>query len=57
MQDRADGLSTAKNFNFLGQKTKVKGFIYYKGKKIPTKIRLKGDRADHWLSKKIQFKY
>ena len=52
MQDRADGLSTAKNFNFLGQKTKVKGFIYYKGKKIPAKIRLKGDRADHWLSKK-----
>lgn len=52
MQNRAGAINTAKNYNFLGQKTKVKGFIYYKDKKIPVKIRLKGDRADHWLSKK-----
>ena len=30
----------------------MKGFIYFEGKKIPIRIRLKGDRADHWLSKK-----
>ena len=52
MNDRDEAIKTSKNHNFLSEKTKVKGYIIYKNKKIPVKIRLKGDRADHWLSKK-----
>ena len=52
MKNRMEGINTSKNHNFLDQKKKVKGFIYFEGKKIPIRIRLKGDRADHWLSKK-----
>tara|TARA_B110000971_G_scaffold144515_1_gene147703 strand:+ start:3881 stop:6529 length:2649 start_codon:yes stop_codon:yes gene_type:complete len=52
MENRNKAVQTRKNNNFLSDKTKVKGFITYKNNKIPVKIRLKGDRADHWLSKK-----
>ena len=53
MNDRDKAIKTSKNHNFLSEKTKVKGYIIYKNKKIPVKIRLKGDRADHWLSKDL----
>ena len=52
MNDRSNALQTSTNQHFLSEKKKVKGLITYKNKKIPVKIRLKGDRADHWLSKK-----
>jgi len=47
LKDRTDAI----NQGFLDQPTEVKGRVIYKGKAYKAKIRLKGDLADHWLSK------
>ena len=46
--DRKLALNKNQTSQYLSKKTKVKADIRFDNKKIKSKIRLKGDRADHW---------
>jgi len=47
MEDRRRALKNS----VLSNPTKVNAVLEYKGKKYKSKVRLKGDLSDHWLSK------
>jgi len=46
--DRKDALIKFKNSQYLSKKNNVNAKIRYKNKNYKVRIRLKGDRADHW---------